>query len=56
MVTEQIYDNALPLLRRMMEQGKVRVTIPDHTKVSTFCTSRFSLVRPSLTMRTRSTS
>lgn len=55
-VTERVYDNALPLFRRMMEQGKVRVTIPNHVKVSTFCISRFSLVRPSLIIRILSTS
>ena len=33
-IASTIYDNSLPLFRRMIEVGKVRVTFIDHNKVS----------------------
>lgn len=32
-VAEHVYENALPLFRGMIKQGRVRVTVPDHEKV-----------------------
>ena len=34
-VFRRIYNRALPLFRRMMKRGHVRVSYLDHTKVST---------------------
>jgi hypothetical protein len=33
-ITQTIYDNSLPLFRRMIESGNVRLAILDHSKVS----------------------
>ena len=33
-ITATIYENSLPLFRRMIEIGKVRLALIDHAKVS----------------------
>ena len=33
-ITRSVYDNSLPLFRRMIEAGYVRLTIIEHEKVS----------------------
>lgn len=44
-VADHVYKNALPLLRGMIESGRVRVTFPNHEKVHTCLKFSFQQTR-----------